>query len=335
MPCCTRAARPAGAAVRDRIIAECRGNPLALLELPREWTLGQLAGGFGLPDAPLLAGRIEQAYVYRLRSLPGEHAAPAARGRRRTAGRRHLLWRAADRLGIDAAAAPAAEEHGLIEFGARVTFRHPLVRRRPTDPRHPGTRGRCTWRWRRRPTGAIPDRRAWHLAAAAAGRTSEVASRAERSAGRAQARGGFAAAAAFLQRSVCADGRTRASGRRALAAAQSQPAGGRPGCRSRDCWPRPRLELDDYRSPGATCWKGEIAFASGHGSDAPPLLLNAAQQLEPLDWARPRRPTWTLGGGDVRRATRRRRQPSRSARPQLGPRRTKARAPRRTASSRA
>jgi DNA-binding CsgD family transcriptional regulator len=275
---------PLDAAVRDRIIAECRGNPLALLELPRAWTLGQLAGGFGLPDAPLLAGRIEQAYVYRLRSLPTDTQLLLLVAAAEPLGDATLLWRAADRLGIDAAAAVAAEESALIEFGTRVTFRHPLVRS--------ATYRSATSQQRRKVHLALaeetdlesdPDRRAWHLAAAARGPDEHVARELERSAGRAQARGGFAAAAAFLQRSVSLtlDPARRAD--RALAAAQAELQAGALYEALGLLVTARTLELDELQRARADLLEGQIAFASGHGNDAPPLLLNAAQQLEPLD----------------------------------------------------
>ena len=113
--------------VRDRIIAETHGNPLALLELPRGLTPAQLAGGFGLPSVMPLAGRIEQSFLRRVRALPTETQRLLLTAAVEPVGDT-LLWRAAERLGIGTEAAIPAEQAGLVEFGARVIFRHPLVR---------------------------------------------------------------------------------------------------------------------------------------------------------------------------------------------------------------
>ena len=173
--------------VRDRIVAETRGNPLALLELPRGLTPAELAGGFGLPGAAA-AGRAGSRRAScggssRCRPRPGGCCCWRRPSRSATST---LLWRAAERLGIGADAAAPAEAAGLLELGARVRFRHPLVRsavyRAATVPRPPA---RCIGRWPRRPIRELdPDRRAWHRAHAAAGPDEEVAAELERSAGR-------------------------------------------------------------------------------------------------------------------------------------------------------
>ena len=190
-------------AVRDQIIAETRGNPLALLELPRGLTAQQLAGGFGLLDAQALTGPIEESFVRRLDLLSADGRRLLLVAAAEPVGDPRLLWRAAERLGIGPADAEAAEAEGLLAIGGRVTFRHPLVRsalyrsaaaedRRAVHLALAEATDRET----------DPDRRAWHLAAAAAGPDEQVALELERSAGRAQARGGLAAAAAFLRRAV-------------------------------------------------------------------------------------------------------------------------------------
>ena len=213
--------------VRDRIVAETRGNPLALLELPRGLSAAELAGGFGLPDAPTLASRIERSFLRRLESLPVKTQRLLLAAAAEPIGDVTLLWRAAGRLGVGADAAAPAEAAGLIELGARVRFRHPLLRaavyraaavpdRREvhralaeaTDP------------------GADPDRRAWHRARAATGPDEAVAGELERSAARAQGRGGVAAAAAFLQRSAELTPDPARRGARALAAAQAKTEAG-------------------------------------------------------------------------------------------------------------
>jgi hypothetical protein len=114
--------------VRDRIVAETRGNPLALVELPRGLTAAELAGGFGRPDVGPLASRIEQSFRRQLESLATETQWLLLTAAAEPVGDVSLLWRTAERLGIGADAAAPAEAAGLIELGARVRFRHPLVR---------------------------------------------------------------------------------------------------------------------------------------------------------------------------------------------------------------
>jgi hypothetical protein len=189
--------------VADGLLAETRGNPLALLELPRGLTAAQLAGGFGLPGALSLSGRIEESFVTRIGALPAETRRLLLVAAAEPLGDPALLGRAAERLGISAAALEAGKSAGLIEVDGRVRFRHPLVRS--------AIYRSATAEDRRRAHRALaeatdaqvdPDRRAWHLAEAAAGPEEDVAAELERAAGRAQARGGLAAAAAFLRRAA-------------------------------------------------------------------------------------------------------------------------------------
>jgi predicted ATPase len=187
------------AQVRDRIIAETLGNPLALLELPQGLTATELAGGFGLLGAPALTGRIEESFGRRIEALPGEARRLVLLAAAEPTGDPLLLWRAAERLSIRTAAAEEAESQGLLTIGARVTFRHPLARSAvyrsaPAQERQAVHRALAD----ATDADADPDRRAWHLAAAAAGPDELVAEELQRSAARAQARGGLAAAAAFL-----------------------------------------------------------------------------------------------------------------------------------------
>jgi AAA ATPase domain len=273
--------------VRDRIVAETGGNPLALLELPRGLGPAQLAGGFGLVGA--VPARIEQGFRRRIEVLPAQTRLLMLVAAAEPAGDPAVVWRAAGRLGIAAPAAEAAQADGLLEIGARVLFRHPLVRsavyaaaaapeRRAVHLALAGVTDR----------DRDPDRRAWHLAAAAAGPDEQVAAELERSAGRAQARGGMAAAAAFLARAVELTGEPARRSDRALAAAQANLQAG-----AFDA----ALELlataevggsgplDGLRRAQVDLLRGQIAFASSAGSEAPALLLKAARQLEPLDAA--------------------------------------------------
>ncbi|MDT5201906.1 MAG: hypothetical protein QOH34_3428, partial [Mycobacterium sp.] len=196
-------AGPLDTRVRDRIVAETRGNPLALLELPRGLSPAQLAGGFGFASTVALSESIEQAFQRRLQALPAQTRRLLLVAAAEPVGEPLLLWRAAERLGIPAQAAIAAAEAGLVEIGTRVLFRHPLVRSAiyraaALSERHDVHRALAAVTDAKRD----PDRRAWHRAQAAPGPDEDVAVELESSASRAQARGGLAAAAAFLERAA-------------------------------------------------------------------------------------------------------------------------------------
>ena len=212
---------PLDPAVLDGIVAEARGNPLALLELPQGRTPAQLAFGLGLPNTMPLASRMEQGFLRRLQPLPAETRRLLLAAAVEPVGDVTVLWRAAERLGITPDAAAPAAEAGLVEFGARVRFRHPLVRSaawRSADVRDlKAVHGALA-----EATGLDPDRRAWHRAQASTEPDEVVATELEHSADRAQARGGFAAAAAFLERAaeLTPDPAHRAA--RVLAAAQAK-----------------------------------------------------------------------------------------------------------------
>jgi DNA-binding CsgD family transcriptional regulator len=270
--------------VRDRLVAETHGNPLAILELPRVLTATQLPGESSLVAPQALSGRIEEGFLQRLEGLPDRARLLMLVAAAEPVGDPLLVWRAAERLGIAFSAATADGTGGLLAIDERVTFLHPLVRSavyrsaplqerqavhlalaEVTDPQ------------------VDPDRRAWHTAAAAPGPDEEAASELEQSAGRAQARGGLAAAAAFLQRSVAL---TRDPGRRAdraLAAAQAHMHAGAFDAAIGLLGAAGAGSLDELQAARAELLRGQIAFASNVGSDAPPLLLNAARRLERLD----------------------------------------------------
>ena len=239
--------------VRDEIIAETRGNPLALLELPRGLTATQLASGFGLLGAQALSVRIEESFVRQLNVLSDDVRRLLLLAAAEPSGDPLLLWRAAEQLEIEPTVADDLDGEGLLAIGDRVTFRHPLVRS--------AVYGSAARRERRAVHLALagatdrdvdPDRRAWHLAAAAPGPDEQVAVELERSAGRAEARGGLAAAAAFLQRAVALTGDRRRKVDRALAAAApagqaAAAAGARTGRRRAACLPAPA------RAPAPSC----------------------------------------------------------------------------------
>ena len=208
--------------VHDRIVAEAGGNPLALVELPRGVTSAELAGGFALPDAMPLSGRIEESFRRRLEPLPEDSLRLLQLAAADPVGDPVLVWRAAERLGIATEAATPTAEAGLVEFGARVRFRHPLVRSAVYRSASLQERQEVHRALAEASDPELdPDRRAWHWAQAAPGPDEDVAAELERSAGRAQARGGVAAAAAFLQRSVALTVDPERRAERALAAAQA------------------------------------------------------------------------------------------------------------------
>jgi DNA-binding CsgD family transcriptional regulator len=272
--------------IGDRILAEARGNPLALLELPRGLTSAQIAGGFGLPGVVPLATRIEQSFRQQLESLPAATRRLLLVAAAEPIGDLSLLLRAAGRLGLGLDAAAPAEAAGLIELGTRVRFRHPLLR---------STAYRAATVSERRTAhqalaeaidpDADPDRRAWHRAHAAVAPDEAVAGELERSASRAQGRGGIAAAAAFMERAttLTADPARRVA--RALAAAEAKLAAGafepaRILVAAAEAGP-----VDDLQGVRIELLRAQIAFASSRGNEAAPLLLAAARRLEALDVA--------------------------------------------------
>jgi DNA-binding CsgD family transcriptional regulator len=270
--------------VRDRIIAESGGNPLALLELPHEATAAELAGGFSVGRPLQVTGRIEQSFLRRIAPLPEVTQLLLLLAAAEPVGDPALLWRAAGNLGISADAAAPAEAGGLLAVTARVTFRHPLVRSAvyqaaPADDRRRAHQAIAE----ATDLGTDPDRRAWHRAQAAAGPDEDIAAELERSAGRAQARGGLAAAAAFLERSAALTPDPGRRAQRALAAAQAKYQAGAFNAALELLATAESGPLDEFQRARADLLRGQIAFASRRGSDAPPLLLKAAKSLELLD----------------------------------------------------
>ena len=269
--------------ILDRIIAEMRGNPLALLELPRGLTATQLAGGFGLPEAQAVTGRIQESFVRRVSAVSDDARRLLLLAAAEPIGDPLLLLRASEQLGIVVSAVDA-ETDGLLALSERVTFRHPLVRSAVYRTAALEER-RAAHRALAAATDSEfdPDRRAWHLAAAAAGPDEQVASELERSAGRAQTRGGAAAAAAFLQRAVAltADPARRAD--RALAAAQASIQAGSFDAVLRLLATAETGPLDEVQRARVNLLRGNVAFALGAATDAPPPLLEAARRFESLN----------------------------------------------------
>jgi DNA-binding CsgD family transcriptional regulator len=270
--------------VRDRIVAETRGNPLALLELPRGWTPAELAGGFGLSDDPALSGRIEQSFEERLAALPSSTRLLLLVAAAEPVGDPVLVWRAAAELGVGPDAAAPAAAGGLIEFGAQVRFGHPLVRSAVKRGAAPEERQRVHRALAQATDADIdPDRRAWHLAHATVGLDEDVAAELERSAGRARARGGLAAEAAFRERAVELTPDPRRRAQRALIAAKGKHQAGANDAALRLLAVADGGPLDELEQARAQLLHAQITFATTRGRDAPPLLLEAARRLEPLD----------------------------------------------------
>jgi DNA-binding CsgD family transcriptional regulator len=272
--------------VRERILAEANGNPLALLELPRGLTAAALAGGFGLPDEPELSSRIEQTFLRRVQALPPETRRALLVAAAEAVGDAAVIAEAASRLGVGAAGLVPAEDAGLVELGGRVRFRHPLVRSAAYRSATPHQR-----REAHEALAAAtdperdPDRRAWHRARAAAGPDETVAAELERSASRAQARGGIAAAAAFLERAAELSPDPAKSGTRGLAAARLKLDAGAPDAAERALAIATRAPLEELERARVERLRAQIAFVRTRGSDTPALLSAAAKRLEPLDAA--------------------------------------------------
>jgi hypothetical protein len=267
--------------VLERLIVETRGNPLALVELPSGLTPSQLAGGFGVPAAAPMHAGIEESFQRRVAALPRDARLLVLVAASDPTGDALLVWRAAARLGIPESAAIAAESSGLVAFRPRVAFRHPLVRSAVYQAA--GAERTDVHRALAEATDpdTDPDRRAWHRAQAAVKPDEDVAADLERSAARAQARGGFAAAAAFLERSAALTVEPAKRAGRALAAAQAKHQAGAVDdavalVESAEIGP-----LDAFQQAEAEVLRARIAFATNRGSDAPPLLLAAGGRRGP------------------------------------------------------
>ena len=277
-------AGPLDERVRDRIVAETRGNPLALLELVRGMAPAELAGGFGLPGQAPVSGRLEEAFRRRVAALPAATRQLLLIAAADPTGDPGLVWQAAGRLGISPDAPTAAAEAALAEFGTWVRFRHPLVR---------SVTYRSASGWERQEAHRVlaeatdpqadPDRRAWHRAQAAPGPDENVAAELEHSAGRAQARGGMAAAAAFLERAAMLTPAPARRAERLLAAAEAKSDAGAPDAALGLLVAVEAGPPDALRAAEVDRLRGQIALVQRRASDGARLLLSAARWLEALD----------------------------------------------------
>ncbi|HET6986960.1 MAG TPA: AAA family ATPase [Kribbella sp.] len=272
--------------VRDRIVAETRGNPLALLELPQAWSAAELAEGL-TPGS--LTGRIEDGFVRRLEPLPADTRLLMLTAAAEPLGDATLLWRAAEKLGLGADPATAAIASGLITFGQQVHFRHPLVRSAAYRMASPQERQAVHQALADvTDAAADPDRRAWHRAQATARPDEEVAAELEQSAQRAQARGGFYAAAAFLERSAELTPEAGRRADRALAAASAKRGSGALDAALSLLASVAAGPADPLRAAQVERLRGQIAFDLGRVREAARTLLASARQLEPYDPSRAR-----------------------------------------------
>ena len=275
--------------VRDRIVLEARGNPLALLELPRSAPPTKLAGGFELPGAHSVPHRVEVAFEQRASGLPGETQLLLLVAAAEPTGDVALLWRAAEQVGIDRDSATPAEAAGLLEIGTRVRFRHPLVRsavyRAATAPDQ------------RRAHGALaavtdplvdPDRRAWHRGQAVLGTDEDAAAGLERSADRARARGGLAASAAFMKRAVELTPEPAVRAARALEAALTAHEAGAFEAALELLTLAAAGPLDELGGARLALLRAQLGLYITRDSDGLRTLLDGAARLAPLDPPRSR-----------------------------------------------
>ncbi len=275
---------PLDARVRDQIVAETHGNPLALVELPRGLTAEQLAGGFGLPSAAHVYGTIEESFRRRIGDLPQPTRDLLLVAAAEPTGDPALIWAAAAELDIRGDAAAPAIDAGVVEFGARIWFQHPLARSAAYQS--------ASLLQRQQAHRAIahvtdplsdPDRRAWHLAQSAAQPDEDIAAELLQSAGRARARGGVAAAAAFLERATALTVDPVRRAQRGLDAAAAKVEAGAFDAALDLIGQAEAGALDDGGHARLDRVRAQLAFVTNRGSDAPPLLVKAAKRLESID----------------------------------------------------
>ena len=274
---------PLDALVRDQIVAEAHGNPLALLELPRGWTAAELAGGFGLPGAVPLHGRIEDTFRRQLGTCrPSRGVCCSWRRQSRPATR---SWCGGRPGGWHLCRSGGARSRGRPgRVRSPVRFRHPLVRSAayqsaPTDDLREihAALAEVT------DPASDPDRLTWHRAAATAAPDEGVATELERSAGRAQARGGLSAAAAFLERAMLLTPDPGRRADRAIAAAEAKHQAGAPDVAAELLVMAEAGPLEELARARISLLRGQMAFSAGNSSDTPRLLIDAARRFEALD----------------------------------------------------
>jgi DNA-binding CsgD family transcriptional regulator len=276
--------------VRERIIAESGGNPLALVQLSQRMSASERAGGFAPPAAEDLPSRLEEQYLQRIAGLPEATQRLILLAAAEPLGDAALLWRAAEHLSTAPGALAPATEAGLLDIDDRVRFHHPLVRSAVYRAASPDDRRRVHDALAEVSDPELAaDRRAWHRALAAAGPDEAVAADLERAAGRAQSRGGVAAAAALLERASALTPDPALQAGRALAAADASFQAGEFDATQRLLVAAESGPLDGVQCAQAALLRGHAAVVSRYGNEATSLLLEAAKRLEPFDLSLARR----------------------------------------------
>jgi DNA-binding CsgD family transcriptional regulator len=277
---------PLDVAVCDQIVSESHGNPLALLEFPRTWNTAEFAGGFGFPSSQphTVVSKIEESYARRLHLLAAHTQLLVVAAAAEPVGNPLLLQRAAQGLGLEMTAADPAVGAGLLKMGRRVEFAHPLVRSAAYRSASAEDR-RHVHRALADATDATadPDRRAWHRARATPGPDEEIAAELEHSAGRAQDRGGVAAAAAFLTHATELTPDPARRVQRALDAAFANMLAGTFDTARTLITTASDGPADEPQRARIDLLRAQLAFASSRGTEATPLLLAAARRFESLD----------------------------------------------------
>lgn len=278
--------------VRDRVVAETRGLPLAILDVPRSVSASELAGGFWISGRRATTTAIEDGFVERIRAMPPDTRQLLLVAAAEPVGDAALFLRAAAELAVPVDALAHAEAAGLIEFGPRMRFQHPLMRSAAYRAADLAER-RAVHRALAAATDphTDPDRRAWHAANAATGPDDTVAAELEISADRALHRGGMAAAAAFLERATILTIDPQLRGSRAIAAAQAKREAASPDAAyallaiaesapltalQRAQVARMRAQMDYVRARAGASGAPTVGEASAQ-------LLSAARGLEGLD----------------------------------------------------
>ena len=270
--------------VRDRIVAETHGNPLALLELPRAMSPADLAGGFGMPPATKVPGKLDEHYRRRIKALSASTQRFMLLAAADPTGDATLVWRAAQRVGVPRSAVAAGKAEGLLEIDARVRFSHPLVRSAVYSAATAENRRAAHLALAEATDpGTDLERRVWHRAAAATGPDEAIAVELERTAGKAQTRAGLAAAAAFLERSVQLTAEPERRAGRALVAAHAHLHAGAFGAALGLLAEARAVATDDVQRARIERLTGEVQYASNPGPEAPVLLVQTAKSLESLD----------------------------------------------------
>lgn len=270
--------------VHERVIAEARGNPLALLELSHSIGPAELSGGFAGSDGRYVLPPFERSLQRRLKDLPRPTLRLLLVAAVEPVGDLALLCRAAGLLGVGIEAAAPAQAAGLVDIGVALRFRHPLVRSAIYRAASPKDR-RSAHEALAEATdpSADPDRRAWHRGQATAGPDAEVADELERCADRAAKRGGLASVAAFLENAAFLTAETSPRNRRALAAAQAKLDAGEPEEALRLLASVKTATLDQAQRAAAETLRARIAFSAKRDDDAVAMLLRAAALTAPVD----------------------------------------------------